>query len=319
MAIVSVGYDGTVDETQWANLIGKAGSSEYGVDLAGDFAVTPVAGAERTIRIAPGKAWGHGVLDVMDVEQTIQLDASLSGDRYDMLVLRRDWQPPGGATTLVVIKGSASSVNIPGRNTGNLGVLDDQPIALIRVAAGSTTVSVHGDLRVWGRNGGTTAKDTRALQYLGALGSVVEINGVQWIYRVGSSGAEWADLAKIDDTGWVHTNGGTQFIQPWWGRSGDYIRWRRVGNRTQVQIRFTRNQGTETTPSNGNIGNTHIATLPFAARPTGYYVILHGGAATSLTAGYLEIDGRVMFTATTPNETIEPGRTYDLAGFFFND
>lgn len=198
VAIVSVGYDGTVDETQWANLIGKAGSSEYGVDLAGDFGVTPVAGQDRTVRVAPGKAWGHGVLDVMDVEQTLQFALPASGNRYDMIVLRRDWQPPGGATSLAIVEGSASSVTLPARNTGSLGILDDQPIALVRVSAGSTSVSVTADLRVWARNGGATAKHTHALQYLGALGALVEIDGILWQRRVGSTGAEWVRAADFN-------------------------------------------------------------------------------------------------------------------------
>lgn len=230
MAIVSVGYDGTVDETQWANLVGKAGSSEYGVDLAGDFQVTPVAGVERTIRISPGKAWGHGVLDVMDVEQTIQVPAALSGVRYDMIVLRRDWQPPGGSTTLAVIEGTSTWQNLPPRNAGTLGILDDQPIAMIAVTQGSTSIGSVADLRVWARNGGATAKDTRALQYLAALGSTVEINDTVWIFKNGPTGPEWRDSAKLGDTGWVDLT-----MRNGWKAWNGVAQVRRIGSRIKFR------------------------------------------------------------------------------------
>lgn len=218
LAIVSVGYDGTVDETQWAHLVGKAGASEYGVDLAGDFAVSPVSGQDRTVRVAPGKAWGHGVLDTMDVEQTIQFALPASGDRYDMLVLRRDWQPPGGATTLAIVQGSASSVTLPARNTGALGILDDQPIALVRVSAGSTSVSVTADLRVWARNGGCTAVDVLALQYLGALGARVTVGRHTFTRVRGSAGGEWqrsADRFAIQSSSHRYSMPAGEATGPW--------------------------------------------------------------------------------------------------------
>lgn len=186
MAIISAGYDGTVDEVQFASMIPKAGASEYGVDLSGDFAVSAVAGQDRTISVAPGKAWGHSVVDAMDINDTRALTAPGSGSRYDMIVIRRDWQPPGGATTIEVIEGGATKVSLPARNTGQMGVIDDQPIALVRVDAGSTTIGEIIDLRCWARNGGVTAKSDLALQYLGVIGAVVEINNI--VYRVKPEG-----------------------------------------------------------------------------------------------------------------------------------
>lgn len=186
MAIISAGYDGTVDEVQFAGLVPKAGASEYGVDLAGDFAVTAVAGQDRTVSVAPGKAWGHSVVDVMDANETRALSAPASGSRWDMIVVRRDWQPPGGATTIAVIQGASTSAALPGRNTGQMGVIDDQPIALVRVDSGSTTIGSIIDLRVWARNGGVTAKSDLVLQYLSAAGAVIEINNV--VYRVRPTG-----------------------------------------------------------------------------------------------------------------------------------
>lgn len=313
VAIVSVGYDGTVDETQWANLIGKAGSSEYGVDLAGDFGVNPVAGQDRTVRVAPGKAWGHGVLDVMDVEQTLQFALPASGDRYDMIVLRRDWQPPGGSTTLAIVQGSASSVTLPARNTGTLGVLDDQPIALVRVSAGSTSVSITADLRVWARNGGATAKDTRALQYLGALGALVEISGSLWQRRAGSTGAEWVDLLKAEDTGWIVSGIGGA-----WNGPSSYFRYRRRNGQVEVRGRVDRNSDfLYPVPANGNIDNITIATLPPEFAPSHVSASLPSGAAGPNASFAVNTDGTVVLAALAPGVSTARGLILTFSGLYF--
>jgi hypothetical protein len=196
MAFTSAGYDGTVDEKQFAGMLSKGGASEYGVDLAGDFAVTAVAGQDRTVSIAPGTAWGHSVVDVMDVNETRALAAPASGSRWDMIVLRRDWQPPGGATTVAVVQGGPSSLTLPGRAMGK-GVIDEQPLALVRVDAGSTTIGQIIDLRCWGRNGGVTAKSELVMQYLGAIGAEV---------RIGRSTYS-LNINQDNSTSWIKSEG----------------------------------------------------------------------------------------------------------------
>lgn len=186
MAIISAGYDGTVDEVQFAGMLPKAGASEYGVDKPGDFKVTITTGAARAVSIAPGTAWGHSVVDVMDTNYTVQFDAATSGTRYDMVVLRRNWQPPGGSTSIEVIKGGTRADVLPTRN--NIpGVLDDQPLALVAVRANDANVVSVVDLRCWGRNGGVIAIDDRALQYLDASGTTVVIGKTIWNRKPASS------------------------------------------------------------------------------------------------------------------------------------
>lgn len=317
VAIVSVGYDGTVDETQWAHLMGKAGSSEYGVDLAGDFGVNPVAGQDRTVRVAPGKAWGHGVLDVMDVEQTLQFALPASGDRYDMIVLRRDWQPPGGATTLAIVQGSASSATLPARKTGTLGILDDQPLALVRVSAGSTSVSVTADLRVWARNGGASAKHTHALQYLGALGALVEIAGDLWQRRVGSAGAEWVkaiSAAGSEDSGWVK---GDRNGTGWTGGDPDFIESRKVGDLVEVRLRLRRNGADIPVPANGDIADVHVGRLTAAHAPgAGRWHALASGPSGRLSAIYVDHDGNLYLAALAPGSTFTSGSHVSASGMF---
>lgn len=63
MAFTSIGYDGSVNEKQWAELVPSVGSSTYGVKDADDLKVTAVAGQPLTVSVASGSGWGHGVLD----------------------------------------------------------------------------------------------------------------------------------------------------------------------------------------------------------------------------------------------------------------
>lgn len=169
MAFVDAGYDGTVDESQFARLLYR-----YAVVGADDFKASNVAGADRTLSIANGTALGPGSLNVGTAFSPIQFDAVTSGTmRWDLVVLRRDWQPPGGNTSIVIIKGGATQV-LPARNQ-NPGVIDDQPLYLQQVNAGSTSLGLRIDLRVWVGAGGAEAADKLALTYLAQPGAAVKV------------------------------------------------------------------------------------------------------------------------------------------------
>ena len=194
MAITSAGYDGTVDETQFEAIMGYSAHSLFGVASGGAFAASNVAGQVLQVRIAAGTAWTAGLVDVMDAAQTVQISAPpATGSRWDMIVLRRDYQPPGGNTTLSVIKGTASKT-LPARAV-NGGVLSEQPLWLCRVDAGSGLVNEFIDLRVWARSGGCTANHDLVRSYMGLPGTMIEINGKLWQLRIDSAGAnEWVEL-----------------------------------------------------------------------------------------------------------------------------
>ena len=172
MAIISVGYDGAVSESQWSDMIKKVGSAEYGVVGQNDWKITPVTGADRTISIAPGKGWGHGVFDENTAPVQIQLDPVVSGTRYDLIVMRRDWTAAGGSSTFVKVNGT-SEVKIPIGRTKGPGVIDEQPIALIQVNAGQTAPGAIRDLRVWAGNGGMVMWHDLCLGYLESIGTQI--------------------------------------------------------------------------------------------------------------------------------------------------
>lgn len=189
MAITSVGYDGVVNETQWAALIKKVGAAEYGVVGVDDWKVTPVVGADRTVSIAPGKGWGHGVFDENTAAVALQLDPITTGVRYDLIVMRRDWTGTGGVSTFAKVTGT-DAVQIPtGRTTGP-GVIDEQPIALVQVIAGQATVGVIRDLRCWAGNGGLKIWHDLSLSYLNSIATTITDmgNGKKYTRHIGLDG-----------------------------------------------------------------------------------------------------------------------------------
>lgn len=178
MAITSVGYDGTINEVQWASMISKVGMAAYGVADVPSWKVTAVAGVDRTVSIAAGVGWGYGVYDVSDANVTIQLDTVSSGSRWDLIVARRDWTGTGGVTTFAKVNGGTGKV-IPGRTTGP-GVVDEQPIALVQIIAGQSQPGTIVDLRCWSSNGGMAAASEEALAYLKVPGAMITVGTQIW-------------------------------------------------------------------------------------------------------------------------------------------
>lgn len=186
MAITSIGYDGSVNEAQWARMIPLVGSSNYGVAGPNDFKVTPHATMDRGVNIATGSAWGHGVLDTSDATISLQGATVGSGTRWDLVVVRRNWSGTGGSTTVVLVQGTASKA-LPSRNT-TPGTIDDQPIALVQFTAGQSAPTAIVDLRCWSRNGGLVARDDLALTYLKEPGASIMISGIQWNCELDANG-----------------------------------------------------------------------------------------------------------------------------------
>lgn len=205
MALFSTGYDGTIDETQWAKLQGAA-ASVYGVSTPTSWAVTPVAGADRTISIAPGIGWGHHVLDESDSNYTLQGGAVSSGSRWDTVVLRRNWAPIGGGPSAFRLNPGTGTRAIASRQT-NPGTLDDQPIALVQFTAGQTQPTAIVDLRCWAANGGVEAADKLALDYLGRPGAAVKIGSALWRYEKRANNVwTWRDYQDVRITTEGHTH-----------------------------------------------------------------------------------------------------------------
>lgn len=198
MAFTSIGYDGTVNERQWAELVPSAGSSTYGIKDADDLKVTAVPGQPLMVSVASGTAWGHGVMDTEAANTTITCDSISSGTRWDLIALRRNWQPlAGGPTSAVKVTGTAER-KIPDAREDEPGVIDDQPLALVQWTAGQTQPTSIVDLRCWAGNGGLVANDVLALGYLAKLGASVTIAGIEWNYVVGANDVpSWVKASEV--------------------------------------------------------------------------------------------------------------------------
>lgn len=184
--IVSKGYDGSIDEVEWARLAASLGA-EYGVLSESAWKVTAAAG-DRNVQVAVSDGFGHGVVDrVTGTPAVVQGAVVASGSRWDTVVARRDWQPAGGLTTFAIVTGTATKA-ISAARLKNPGVTDEQPIALVKFAAGQSDPQEITDLRCWAGNGGLVAADVAALEYLGKLGTRVRIGAADYVRVVGAGG-----------------------------------------------------------------------------------------------------------------------------------
>ncbi|MFW0772536.1 hypothetical protein ACLRGI_05155 [Paenarthrobacter nitroguajacolicus] len=189
---ISHGYDTTAlnpyNEDAWAvaHSDSPIGPSRYGVSGAGDWKVSIVANADRTVSIAQGRGWGCGVIDQTDGNETLQFPPSASGVRWDTVAVRRDWTPTAGVSKFVIIPGGSTRAVSGSRVTGP-GNIDEQPIALVAIKENQTQPDDVVDLRCWASNSGIYAKEDLARQYINQIGSTVTIGDTQWQLVLGDN------------------------------------------------------------------------------------------------------------------------------------
>ena len=277
MAITSYGYDGPITEPQMAQIMPRSGASQVGVVGGGDMKVSAGATAGQ-VNVAPGTAWGPALVDVSDSIATVtQSSLPSSGSRWDLVVLRRDWTPPGGSSSFQIITGSAtkqlpaalssaSSSSTSGRNVFP-GTVDDQPLALVRWQAGYTSPQEIVDLRVWAANGGVIAADPLVMSYITQPGSVLRIGKDEWIRDLDANGSpQWTNL---DAPGpWVSLN----MITNWQPASGSVVRGRLIGRGKFLQLQVEAKYVGSFNPVPG----WTVATFPAGLAPS----------ATTLVAAY---------------------------------
>lgn len=222
---ISNGYDTTSStpytEQAWADAHPSIGLATYGVRSPGHWKVTAVAGQDRTVSIAAGMGFGHGVTDRTFDNETIQLDTISSGSRWDLIAVRRDWTPTAGVSKFVKVNGGATAV-IPGGRLYGPGNIDDQPLALVQVTSGQTQPTGFIDLRTWaGDGGGLIAAHDLVRSFLNQTGTRININGIDWIRRAGTNDTpEWV---KISETGKVSLFGTASALNGTAAASGDFL------------------------------------------------------------------------------------------------
>jgi hypothetical protein len=300
MALTSVFYDGVVTETDRAK--SRGGVPDYGVYGVDDFKVTAHPSIGYAVLVKAGKAHGFGVTDTATTDQVVNCATISSGTRWDLIVVRRNWQPAlGGPSTLAVVQGGTKMEIPAGRKIGP-GVEDDQPIALVKWKAGLLAPDTIIDLRVWASNGGLFAKDDMVRSYLTGIGTRVNINGVDWARTLGANGVpEWnssavATYAPLGVSGYSLT--GTIAVEPAGAK-----------RRVTVDINVKRTGATGEIPSASfaNFG----AVIPSAARGnsgvTKYLPVAisggtnnnHATVALDTDTGVMSIRGQAKFNLTT--------------------
>lgn len=186
MTMTSVGFDGTMDEQDWAKLAAFLGRPPC-VENDAAWKVTAVVGPDRTVRIAVGTGYADGVLSTSDATVDVQLAAIASGTRWDAVVARRDWTPtPGGGTTFVAVSGTAAQA-LPAGLLSNPGVSSDQVLALVQLTAGQSTPTAVLDMRAL-PTVAAMYPNTLALPPTAPLGAIALVAGRQ--YEKGAAG--WA-------------------------------------------------------------------------------------------------------------------------------
>jgi len=210
MAITTGGYDGTINEVQFATMFPR-----YSVLGPEDLKATTQAG-DRIVSIGNGTALGPGTIDVCTNLPTIQFTAAATGaTRWDLVVLRRDWQPPGGLSEIKIIEGGTSQAYPAVGTAANQwnrrpGIVDDQPLYLQQV--NGTLLGTRIDLRAWASHGGVTAAHEMARTYLETVGAEVLIGQNRWQYVIGANSVpgwviqgEPTIYAPVAATGWSVT------------------------------------------------------------------------------------------------------------------
>lgn len=279
MALTSVYYDGPVTETDRAKNL--AGAPEYGVYGPGDFKVTAHPSIPYAVLVKAGRAHGHGVTDTAAIDQVVQCATLASGTRWDLIVVRRNWQPAlGGPSTLEAVQAGATAVIPAGRKVGP-GVEDDQPLFLVKWQGGTSAPVQFIDLRVWAGNGGLYAKDDMVRTYLTTVGAEVNIGGTVWAYQLGANDVpEWVNVNAIPATvpaagaGWSFT-----------GRLGRAQT--SIGPQVLASFKAVYGGGTFSLPSSGawvpafTLTNTGFLPISDAY---GYFMLRSGGTGRPLKA-----------------------------------
>lgn len=227
MAITgSLGYGGTVGEDDIAPWR-RSFPAAYGVVGDADWKVTIKPGVDRTLKIAAGLGYGHGVIDTNDAVETgatVQLP-TLSGTgtvRWDLVVARRDWSGTGGTTTFEYVTGTSVQTAVFSSRSQTPGVEDDQPLALVRVVGngggGAIDSSNVIDLRVWASNGGMVGNSDLVVHYLTEPGTTVRVGSRVWTRTVSTltGSAVWtpSTVAGVNPVAFLGQNGSFAATSP---------------------------------------------------------------------------------------------------------
>lgn len=150
MAWTNWGFDGTINEAQWAQLAPLMGNGYVAKDSAS--CVTTAVGGARKVSVSTGTLFGDGIVSVSDAAEEVTLTTPVNGQWY-VIALKRVWAT--NTANLVAVAGATTSTTTPTAPpstlptlTANPGVDTEQPIAWAWANSANTTVVVF-DMRLF--------------------------------------------------------------------------------------------------------------------------------------------------------------------------
>lgn len=242
MPITSVGYDGSINETQWSIMAPRL-SMPYWVADMDTLAATIIKDADRTVELSPGPFGGVGVMDTLDAPERVTFEPVASGDRYDLIVATRDWQGVGGSTSLRVIKGGTKKA-VPNFSRAP-GTYDDQLLHLVRLQAGRTAPVAIYDLRGFGLNSRVQINDAMALEgYKNWPGMQAQLGREEYTLQVDRtwvrtgliSAVSPAYRLRLRKSKKISYGGGLKSVGPGWSVSGDNTMGLKVLSNGKVRV-----------------------------------------------------------------------------------
>lgn len=153
MAQTSIGFDGTVNEQQWASGLSGYLGNGYVVKDSSSLAVTAVPAA-RKVSVSAGVAYGDGVATTLSTAEEVTMTTPVNGQWY-LICLNRNWAT--NTTSLKAVASSTTSTTPPAPSAHPTsyptidiqpGVTADQPIAWAWCNSANTTVIV-ADIRLY--------------------------------------------------------------------------------------------------------------------------------------------------------------------------
>jgi hypothetical protein len=150
MAWTNWGFDGTINEAQWAQLAPLMGNGYVAKDSAS--CVTTAVGGARKVSVSTGTLFGDGIVSVSDAAEEVTLTTPVNGQWY-VIALKRVWAT--NTASLVAVAGATTTTSTPTAPpstlptlTANPGVDTEQPIAWAWANSATTTVVVF-DMRLF--------------------------------------------------------------------------------------------------------------------------------------------------------------------------
>lgn len=198
MAIETAGFQGTVSESQWAE-IAKGFGQKYTL-VEGP----AVRSSGRIVYVDPRASVGAGVLVKNTTVESLTIPAPATGTgQWYLVALRRTWGASRGAA-YVLIPGLAGTnaaqtappANFPAARNKQVGLLDDEPVAWAYTRSGTST------LQLWPMH----ARPSAVVPGLWALWDALEQGFMRaWSEADGAEalavGSAW--ILQGYDTGWV--------------------------------------------------------------------------------------------------------------------